>query len=81
MKPIRRHQPRNMTASDMANTAASHFVPLGHVAEDIVRRAYEMRQNHHGAQVRTGSRFRPEESRVSRREDPPGSAEQGEIAG
>ena len=35
MKPIQHREPRNIAASEMADTSASHFVPLGHVAEGI----------------------------------------------
>ena len=44
MKPTRQREPRDMLGSD---TAASHFVPLGHVVDTIVRRAHEKRQYRH----------------------------------
>ena len=44
MKPTRQREPLDMLGSD---TAASHFVPLGDVVEEIVRRAHEKRQYRH----------------------------------
>ena len=49
MKPTRQRDSRNMLGSD---TAASHFVPLGHVVDTIVRRAHEKRQYRHHIPMR-----------------------------
>ncbi len=71
MKLTRQREPRDMLASD---TAASHFVPLGQVAEGIVRSLHEKRTNQHMAQVRTDIRHRRDDPSFLRRGSRPVSA-------
>ena len=75
MKPIKNHEPRTMAASDMADTAASHFVPLGHVAEGIVRRVHETRKNQHMTQVSASGSNRMSHAYRGRRTRRPGGGE------
>ena len=71
MKPTRQREPRDMLASD---TAASHFVPLGHVVENIVRSVHEKRTNQHMAPARTDIQHRRDDLSFLRRGRRPVSA-------